>query len=296
MVRKQIPRRSTTRTRPWFGIKRIRQADDFEHFFRGEFEEGRWLFRGHMNADWCLKSSLERYCKDFGFSSRHAPAVEHWLLREFYRNVAVHDRDVPPTEDPQELLALMQHHGAPTRLLDWSYSPFIATYFALEMPTGPAAVWAVNGDWLENQANEVVGLVAPHLPKPASYDSKRDSQTFVQLFMSHPRTNGLKPAPFVYTVNPRVLNRRLSIQQGVFTAVGDVSRSIQDNLSHYRGVRDNLVKIIIRPSVGRKILPVLHRMGIGRASLYPGLDGFAWSLRTRLYALRASMATNLLWS
>ena len=270
-----------------FSVKEIGEADDLLAFFRREFEGRNWFFRGHANVDWCLKSSLERYCDDFGFTSLERPIVESWLIDDFWRTVAVHDREIPPSNDFQDILALMQHYGAPTRLLDWSYSPFVATYFAIESSTGASAVWAINGDWLEREANRVVRSFEPTLPEPTQYDKTRDSDTFLKLFMPHLSVGGSGPGRFVYTVNPRVLNTRLSIQQGVFTAVGDVSGSFSDNLSRFSEIGQNLVKIVIQEPVGHAVLAILYRMGISRTSLYPGLDGFARSLRAKMHALRA---------
>ncbi len=269
-----------------FSQKRLRSADELIRYFRRWFPSPHWLFRGHAKARWLPTSSLDRYCRDFGFPARKRAIVESFLLQDFYRQVTAHDPELPVTNDLQVLLALMQHHGTPTRLIDWSYSPFIAAYVALETAKGEAAIWALNSDWLRREANRVLPQVAPHLPKPGDYDKKRDAATFQRLFMPQLLESPAKPAGFVYTVNPLLLNRRLSIQQGVFTAVGDVTKSFVANLARYKGTRNNLVKITIDRNVGREMLSVLHRMGINRAGLYPGLDGFAWSLRTKMHALR----------
>ncbi len=269
-----------------FTQRRLRSANELIEAFRRWFPSPHWLFRGHAKARWLPTSSLERYCSDFGFPARTRAVVESFLLQDFYRQVTAHDPGLPVTNDLQVLLALMQHHGTPTRLIDWSYSPFIAAYVALEAARGEAALWALNSDWLRRQANRLLPQIAPHLPKPRDYDKKRDTETFQRLFMPQLLEPAARAARFVYTVNPLLLNRRLSIQQGVFTAVGDVTGSFVANLARYEGTRENLVKVLIDKRVGRETLSVLHRMGINRASLYPGLDGFAWSLRTKMHALR----------
>ena len=278
-----------------FSQKRLRSADDLIRQFRLWFPSTRWMFRGHANARWLPTSSLDRYCSDFGFAARKKAVVESFLLQDFYRHLSAHEPGLPVTSDLQLLLALMQHHGTPTRMIDWTYSPFIATYIALETAQGDAAVWALNGEWLEREANRVVPQVAPHLPRPSDYDKSRDAETFQRLFMPQLLRSPGRPAAFVYTVNPLLLNRRLSIQQGVFTAVGDVTKSFVANLAKYKGTRENLVKVVIDRNVGREMLSVLHRMGINRSSLLPGLDGFAWSLRTKMHALRQTRGTIQPW-
>ena len=269
-----------------YSQRRLRSADELIRNFRRWFPTPHWLFRGHAKAGWLPTSSLDRYCDEYGFQAGKRAMVESFLLQDFYRQAGAHDPELPATDDLQVLLAYMQHHGTPTRLIDWSYSPFIAAYIALETARGDAAIWALNSQWLRREANRVLPRVAPHLPRPSVYDRRRDAATFQRLFMPQLLESPAAPASFVYTVTPLLLNRRLSIQQGVFTAVGDVSRSFVANLAGYEGTRQNLVKVVIGRNVGREVLSLLHRMGINRASLYPGLDGFAWSLRTKMHALR----------
>lgn len=269
-----------------FSEKRLRSADDLIRQFRRWFPSTRWMFRGHAKSRWLPTSSLDRYCSEYGFPAGDKAVVESFLLQDFYRHLPAQEPGLPLTNDLQLLLAMMQHHGTPTRLIDWTYSPYIAAYIALEVAKGEAAIWALNGEWLQREANRVVPQAAPHLPRPSQYDHSRDSETFLRLFMPQLMRQPARPAGFVYTVNPLLLNRRLSIQQGVFTAVGDVTKSFVANLARYKGTRENLVKVVIDQETGREILSMLHRMGINRSSLLPGLDGFAWSLRTKMHALR----------
>src|SRR3977135_1283178 len=105
-----------------FSQKRLRSVEELIESFRRWFPSPHWLFRGHSKARWVPASSLERYCIDFGFSARERPVIESFLLQDFYRQVTAHDPALPVTHDLQVLLALMQHHGTPTRLIDWSYS------------------------------------------------------------------------------------------------------------------------------------------------------------------------------
>ncbi|HKA44804.1 MAG TPA: FRG domain-containing protein [Burkholderiales bacterium] len=279
-----------------FSQKRLRSGDDLIRQFRRWFPTTRWMFRGHANARWLPTSSLDRYCSEYGFPANGKAIVESFFLQDFYRHLPAQEPGLPVTNDLQLLLAMMQHHGTPTRLIDWTYSPFIAAYIALETAKGEAAIWALNGEWLQREANRVVPQAAPHLPRPSDYDRDRDSETFLRLFMPQLMKQPVKPAAFVYTVNPLLLNRRLSIQQGVFTAVGDVTKSFVANLARYKGARENVVKVVIGRRLGRDILSMLHRMGINRSSLLPGLDGFAWSLRTKMHALRQTRTRIQPWS
>ena len=103
------------------------------------------LFRGQSNADWPLTPKLGRttFRKRFGVS---LPDVETKLLAEFERQAVPH-LSTRSIQNSWDRLALAQHHGLPTRLLDWSTSPLVALWFAVEKPaaTGAvAALWAYN--------------------------------------------------------------------------------------------------------------------------------------------------------
>lgn len=91
-----------------------------------------WAFRGQENATWPLESSLTRYLKKFGVPSTGWLAREKDSLHKFKRKAHLLLPRTPEEGETLEWLALMQHHGAPTRLLDFTWSPYVAAFFALE--------------------------------------------------------------------------------------------------------------------------------------------------------------------
>ena len=88
-----------------------------------------WMFRGHASAKWPLRSTLDRRTPP---NSGGKSSAEHQLLAAFRRRAHnyLDAQHIPTTQG--EWLALMQHFGAPTRLLDFTWSPFVAAYFAFE--------------------------------------------------------------------------------------------------------------------------------------------------------------------
>jgi hypothetical protein len=109
-----------------------------------------WLFRGEPRAYPKLQTSLERALVDRGTLLTEAADVERKLLKEFKRRAHHYMHPLPGEGDLMGWLALMQHYGAPTRLLDWTYSFYIATFFALSEATSnppdkrsPCVVWAL---------------------------------------------------------------------------------------------------------------------------------------------------------
>jgi len=102
-----------------------------------------WAFRGQGDARWPLYSSISRYLLEHRVDPGAWAEQEERILRIFRRKAHLYLAHVPAEADAFQWLALMQHHGAPTRLLDFTWSPFVAAFFALERATAPAAVWAL---------------------------------------------------------------------------------------------------------------------------------------------------------
>ena len=103
-----------------------------------------WAFRGERHAQWPLNTALARYFRDFQIHRDAWPEQEGRILRIFKRKAHQYLAQPPAYGDDFQWLALMQHHGAPTRLLDFTWSPYVAAFFALERAIGEAAVWALN--------------------------------------------------------------------------------------------------------------------------------------------------------
>ncbi|WP_397383830.1 FRG domain-containing protein [Prosthecobacter sp.] len=113
-----------------------------------EVKQGTALFRGQANDTWGLKTSLEREFERLEIHEDYFLHKERALLVEFRRRAHLYTRDLPDHDDVVGWLALMQHHSAPTRLLDFSYSFFVASHFAFSTSSGNSAIWAIDDLWL----------------------------------------------------------------------------------------------------------------------------------------------------
>ena len=260
------------------------------------------IFKGLL-SEWHLESTFDRafYPSNINEANRQNDAIkiEKELIRDFRRMYDGNDRQAV-LKDTLYCISLMQHHGAPTRLMDFTYSPFIAAYFALEYAwdkdkkedaklhsgTVNIAIWCLDTKGCKNylgRNKKLKQLVDDRLKEDIPSES-----SFLSLYMP---SKG-KPFTFVYPENPYLLHTRLARQQGVFLCPGDVSKSFSDNLKALgneheesdESRRKSIYEIrceLCRPQ-RLEALNQLHRMNVDRASLFHGLDGFAKSMSYRL--------------
>jgi hypothetical protein len=237
-----------------------------------------WAFRGQADANWVLNNAIERT----GFIHFHK-GIEAEFVEEFQRGARNYlSKDETP-EHLIEWLALMQHHGAPTRLLDLTRSPFIAAYFAFEFcyenQDGNIAVWGVNINYLKNKSLEILS--------EEFGDALKESKNLINenLFEKIFYQNNKK---LVFPVEPFRMNRRYSLQQSVFISTGISEVPLMDQL-HFLGdsIEQAVVKIEIPTKSKKEALRELLQMNLHRASLFPDLDGYALSLKLRYESMKA---------
>lgn len=234
-----------------------------------------WIYRGQRCANWEMQTSFQRCCDRNAIRTEDRARVERDLFREFRRAYYNYSRHLPGTQNVLEWLSLMQHHGAPTRLLDFTYSIYVAAYFALEAADNDCAIWAVNGPWALSRSlaalRDAGKSNVDFLGRPFQEDDERHLE---EIFFEDPF------ALCACALNPFRLHERLRIQKGVFLVPMDSTRPFMDNLCAIPGHDSpkNLVKLVIPKSVRDQAMPKLFEMNISRASLFPNLDGYAQSL------------------
>jgi hypothetical protein len=189
-----------------------------------------------------------------------------------------------------EWLALMQHYGAPTRLLDWTKSAYVAAFFAAESakpikrsaaqddgPVKPFAIWAIDERKVTAEAVALLGLRS---------DADLSSRAiFAQIYRQQPEDGVYLTVP----VQPHRMNERLTVQQGLFLCANNplfgfhkCLKNMVDRASKtHLDTAQWLHKFEIKSEARLDVLAALNKMNISSATLFPGLDGFARSLRTK---------------
>ena len=246
------------------------------HNFVSQLSEN-WAFRGQASAAWVLNNAIERTA-----FIHFRDGIEGEFLAEFQRGARnyLHRDELP--EHLIEWLALMQHHGAPTRLLDLTRSPYIAAYFAFEhcrdTEQDKVAVWCINIGHLKKKALE---LLAQEFGEALAQQQNRINEALFEKLFYENRLN------LVFPVEPFSMNRRYSMQQSVFLSTGTSNIPFMQQLEFLgNDLQKSVIKIAMPGQKKKEVLRELQAMNLHRASLFPDLDGYALSLRLRYDSMK----------
>ena len=241
----------TVRCGSWAEFRR----DLFGELFGGEaFEEDTYLFRGMGNDEWHLESSFDRQAHDIPSDERDGHASE--LLDLFADECIASDGGVNPC--PAELhprIALAQHHGLPTRALDWTESPYVASHFAFA------------GAWGFGQADE------------------RGRVAIWALDRNHPAWD---PKHVEIVTTGRAGNERMIRQHAALTYLHAPEATLEEYVGPRPETGDALVKFSLPKSEARVALSDLSAMGITSTRLFPDREGAARAAKLRFAMRRAA--------
>jgi hypothetical protein len=235
--------------------------------------EKQWAFRGQEKAEWGLTHTLYRQLKNRGIKPESWEEQEERIIRIFSRKAHLFLPALPGNF--LEWLALMQHHGAPTRLLDFTWSPYVAAFFALDNATGDedAAIWAVNNLLVNVHRDPALSTRTKMFPSPPP--TLEQDPCFI-----HCRKSGKRTACIL---NPFVMNQRLIAQSGTFLVPTVLDTPLDELLLECHQATCALLKLQIRTSeVRQEAMWDLYQMNINQATLFPGLDGLARSMALEL--------------
>ncbi|MBV8667099.1 MAG: FRG domain-containing protein [Burkholderiaceae bacterium] len=245
------------------------RVDHWNEFVSLSAELDGWAFRGQQDAAWPLLSSLSRYLQSYIADRSTWRLREERAIRIFRRKAHNYLDNADVLQNDLRCLALMQHHGAPTRLLDFTKSPFVAGFFALERAVGDAAVFALNTPRLWSAAP----IGSPALVREEI--DPRKTGNFERYFL--PNANEI-----AWIGEPTEMDRRLVAQSGTMVVPGSLSMSLDEILLRYPGGHSLIKKVVLPGHVRDEAMKMLYRMNITNATLFPDLDGLARSISLEL--------------
>ncbi len=208
-------------------------------------ERDRYIFRGQHNSKWLLQTGFHRRNR---YNLSRYERLDIPLLHAETSAKTKHVFDLTKPLELGAFYALIQHHGYPTPLLDWTHSPFVAAYFAFNEKITPSD----NVDYV----------------RIFVFDEKNWCSDFYRLQTikaTYPHFSLLKPLALE--------NPRMAPQQSVFTVtnIADIENFL---LTRSEVKAKSYIYAIDIPIAHRvRALSDLSLMGISAASLFPGLDG-----------------------
>lgn len=261
----------------------VREIHDFREIwdiisdqaFDGRIERYRssYLYRGMPNADFHLETSLTRNCKELGES------LEKSILRNFTKYASIEDPEIVASVWRQ--LIIGQHHGLPTRLLDWTYSPLTALHFATsgepfsQMQENDCVIWMIDIE----EMNELL---------PYNYKArlqKENSYLFtVEMLKEEAGSleqydNDMK-ADAIVLVEPPSIDQRIINQYSYFSIIPKEIKDIEGFLETKTG---HTTKYVIDKALKWRIRDMLDQMNVNERIMFPGLDGLSSWIKRHYY-------------
>ncbi|MCK9625579.1 MAG: FRG domain-containing protein [Bacteroidales bacterium] len=269
----------------------------------------KYIYRGQALNAWELSTSLERQFKRWSpylAGKDLLEAHEREVLKEFQWKYPLYALNKPDLDNIVEWLTIMQHYGTATRMLDFTYSIFVAMFVAVAENGESGAIWAINKlplhfqvfdkyreiNNVESAGNDILDQFA--------LDQAND------ILLNHRFDHEIKKQLFI--IKPNICNERLSRQQGLFLMPSLISCPFSECLfsylqssepmevafnnlidySHgakYRQEDISLIKIVIPKKLNYIIMKYLREMNITAELLFPGLEGLAKSLNTARFSI-----------
>ena len=248
------------------------RVDTWDEFLQFAESHRGWAFRGQSNASWKLPSKLLRVLEARKIAKEAWEFLEIRGIRTFQRKAHHFLQHIPADDSILEWLSLMQHHGAPTRLIDITWSSYVAAYFAFETSETDCAIWAFDSPKIGYILPER-GIACPNNGLSLFLDPDK------QKLSIHDTGHG-QMMPWGIA-DPHFMNQRLVAQSGAFLVLSDLIDATQifEDLAH---ANPPLKKVVLPSAIRKQAMRDLYRMNIRASTLFPDLDGLGRSLSFEL--------------
>ncbi|MCR5023391.1 MAG: FRG domain-containing protein [Lachnospiraceae bacterium] len=231
------------------------------------------IYRGMPNADFKIITSLNRMCKD------KKKFLEPVILSTFTKYAALEDPSIEESVWRQMIMG--QHHGLPTRLLDWSFSPLISLHFAVtennleNMDAHDSVVWRIDVDEL-------------HAMLPEKYQAimKKEKTTVFSLKMLMEACSGPREYDAdmgdrsMLIVEPPSIEQRIINQYSFFSIIPSDFPDVEEFLDKNT---EKTTRFIIKKEIRWQVRDLLDKLNISERVIYPGLDGLSEWLARHYY-------------
>jgi len=237
-------------------------------------------YRGHRQSTWTLAPSMYR-----PLSPNESPRPnEQYLYHEFRARALQRHRETPAFEDIGSWIALMQHYRLPTRLLDWSRSPLIAAYFAVEdyiynqnlEPIENAAVWLMS-PWnllkIQGIKDSILTIQSGKVRDILGHAFYGERYTLTQDEKARRLKANIPDDKLILPVYASEIDMRMFVQQGAFTV-----HQLKEPIESFQWASDVVMKIEIDREYVHSFAAAVSRCGLRKGDVYPDLDSLSFDL------------------
>lgn len=259
-----------------------------------------WIFRGHSELSWRIESSLARHLRAHqkNIMKISYDARENDSIKKFQKSAHQFLNHLPDKKDMLGWLAIMQHFGAPTRLVDFTYSPYVALFFAVTYGTPSIRFGEKLSDIELDKRYKQYEVHALHLKSLREYARK-----ILGINYGDPSNSDYRIGDGVNQTNEFVgffegirHNPRQIAQQGLFLVPSKIGLDVEDILIKCPSLSKtypNTAWITFQFPSGRMLyrsmINSLINANLTAESLFPGLEGVARSIYQKWYQRRIAL-------
>lgn len=240
--------------------------------------EDNFVYRGQSDANWGLESSLERILKD-KWCSDDVMKFENYSLQEFQSKFHIYDRENIHPSSKLSWLSVMQHYGVPTRLLDFSESPYVALYFALEdydpLICNCFSLYSIDySAVMDVSINYIKKLDSSFLETKFSIEHKKD-KIFEEIV-------DRLSCDILWISEPNRVNVRIDRQGGSFLLSGNKGKKIKEIIESPLYQNCKMYKYKISGSCYEGVYRVLRKANVNSKCVYGDLSGMAKYIKNQM--------------
>jgi hypothetical protein len=258
----------TTR-RPWMELNPS-TLEDLYNILNRISDTQLFVFRGHADREWKhLITSIHRALAQSATAAEQAKLEAEGItaFRRHGRSL-LHHSELAYFDRILDGVTLMQHYGAPTRLLDWTLSPWVAAYFVVSEEAAKqedGVIWAFNQAQLVKGYFERLEAEKSEYQKFASFITAATAEEWLK--------GALEQTPVISTFRYQYANPQMGAQQSLFTICGTIDEHHETALERVLRNPWDKLKIVIPAKVKNTLRQRLFRMNVSALSLFPSVSG-----------------------
>ncbi|MGD9580715.1 MAG: FRG domain-containing protein [Vampirovibrionia bacterium] len=274
--------------------------NSLEELTKLNFKLAYWKFRGQADYDWPLSTTFERAYS----TSKKARGIEEGKIEAFKSLAHLYIKEKTPSyDDDVQWLHILQHYGGATRLLDFTYSKYIALYFAIkELLNFDASITCINTTQIIKHNNKYIDFIAKNQTYQGE-NKKVISPMINDDIINKCIKEGCKENYLIH-YDAKLKNKRLYAQQGTFLFPTNINKSFQEHFFSFLECKEEdfkeqtieelnknlndikVVKIKVPKEIHKKALQELFKMNITANILFPDIQGLTMWLNevyTKVY-------------